>query len=224
MSLIWCLAVLKTIHLCHLFKYICLFSLRCHGMCVEVRKLTWFFSHRVESQGLNSSHQVWWQVSFYPESQLLALNLIFFFFNFSMRMCCRTMLYLVPSETQRVLQIPWSCSQRQLWTTMWVLRNQPGCSQPLSEPSLIFFCLVAVLSNPEHFVPGQPELTAMVFEIEKSDVRAALLLVPEGLFLTDNPERGTISWWQQCIGDDFQTERSLLIGGLAGWKSLARPF
>lgn len=99
---------------------------------------------------------------------------------------------------------------------MWVLRNQPGCSQPLSEPSLIFFCLVAVLSNPEHFVPGQPELTAMVFEIEKSDVRAALLLVPEGLFLTDNPERGTISWWQQCIGDDFQTERSLLIGGLAG--------
>lgn len=87
MSLIWCLAVLKTIHLCHLFKYICLFSLRCHGMCVEVRKLTWFFSHRVESQGLNSSHQVWWQVSFYPESQLLALNLIFFFFLISLCGC-----------------------------------------------------------------------------------------------------------------------------------------
>lgn len=85
------------------------------------------------------------------------------------------MLYLVPSETQRGLQIPWSCSQRQLWATVWVLRKQPGCCS-LSDPFFIFFCLVALLSK--------PELTAMVFETEKSDVRAALLSVPEGLFLT----------------------------------------
>lgn len=154
MSLIWCLAVLKTIHLCHLFRYICLFSGRCHGMCVEVRKLTCFFPScgvpriKLKSPGV-----------FLPRELAAGPKPNFFLMHLCGCFVC-TMLCLVPSETQKGLQIPWSCSYRQLWTTMWVLRNQPGFSwktlllASVWAISLIFFCLVAVLSNPEHFVPG----------------------------------------------------------------------
>lgn len=216
MSLIWCLAVLKTIHLCHLFKYICLFSLRCHGMCVEVRKLTWFFSHRVESQGLNSSHQVWWQVSFYPESQLLALNLIFFFKFLYADVLSAPCCIWCPQKPKEGFRSPGAAVRDSCEPPCGCWESSLGVAA-----SPIHSSYSSVLL---HFYLSQNWLPWCLRQ------RRAMLEQPFCRYLKDffshwqSWKGGTISWWQQCIGDDFQTERSLLIGGLAGWKSLARPF